>query len=59
MVFNPGTDKLSWLQTGWFLGALGITVLPSSALVANYISNRYHERFSLHKLIPSNVNFNE
>lgn len=29
---------------GWFLGGLGLTVLPSSAVVANYISNRFHER---------------
>lgn len=36
----------SWTSStvGWFLGALGITVLPSSAVVANYISNKYQDR---------------
>ncbi|MCO5583217.1 hypothetical protein L7F22_037125 [Adiantum nelumboides] len=36
----------SWSSStvGWFLGALGITVLPSSAVVANYISNKFHDR---------------
>ncbi|KAH7428983.1 hypothetical protein KP509_09G025600 [Ceratopteris richardii] len=36
----------SWSSStvGWFLGALGLTVLPSSAVVANYISNKFQER---------------
>lgn len=36
----------SWSSStvGWFLGALGITVLPSSAVVANYISNKFQDR---------------
>eukprot|EP00250_Pteridium_aquilinum_P003852 c14127_g1_i1 orf=404-2500(+) len=36
----------SWSSStvGWFLGALGLTVLPSSAVVANYISNKFQDR---------------
>ncbi|KAH7285458.1 hypothetical protein KP509_33G029100 [Ceratopteris richardii] len=36
----------SWSSStvGWFLGALGLTVLPSSVVVANYISNKFQER---------------
>ncbi|KAI5077320.1 hypothetical protein GOP47_0007144 [Adiantum capillus-veneris] len=36
----------SWSSStvGWFLGALGVTVLPSSAVVANYISNKFQDR---------------
>lgn len=36
----------SWSSStvGWFLGALGITVLPSSAVVANYVSNKFQDR---------------
>lgn len=37
--FGWGSGKV-----GIFLGGLGLTVLPSSAVVANYISNRYEER---------------
>lgn len=33
------------MQVGWFLGALGITVLPSSAVVANYVSNKFQDRY--------------
>jgi hypothetical protein len=34
-------------QVGLFLGLLGLTVLPISAVVGNYISNIYEDRYAL------------
>ncbi len=33
-------------QVGMFLGLLGLTVLPISAVVGNYISNVYEDRYA-------------
>jgi hypothetical protein len=33
------------MQVGLFLGLLGLTVLPISAVVGNYISNIYEDRY--------------
>lgn len=34
-------------QVGMFLGLLGLTVLPISAVVGNYISNVFEDRYTL------------
>jgi hypothetical protein len=38
---------IAFWQVGLFLGLLGLTVLPISAVVGNYISNIYEDRYAL------------
>ena len=38
------------LQVSVFLSVLGLTVLPSSAVVGNFISNIYEDRSGLHSV---------
>jgi hypothetical protein len=41
------------MQVGLFLGLLGLTVLPISAVVGNYISNIYEDRYMVFSKLSS------